>query len=300
MFMMPMPLKSLFSPHYAIRGAELALAVALALALADLAWLLLPGPGDKEQPALAVPGRGGAGANPVAAAGGATASGNLSPALLDLFGVVAAGGPATAFAADEVRETDLDLTLKGILARRGTARKIALVAQGDAGEKLYRLGDRVAGAEITHIEARRILLLRNGKREALLLETAAPRRGSSFNRRRATAGITMINERARVVPRNLLDRQMQRLPEVLGQARAAPYRDHNGLEAGFRIVDIVPDSVFDQLGLQQEDVIVSVNGVSVRNNQEALAAYQSFKSADALRLGLLRDGREVTIDFSIQ
>ena len=299
--MMPLPLKSLFSSHYAIRGAEIALAVALALALADLAWLLFPGPGDKEQPALAAPGRGGAGANLVAAAsGGAAVSRNLSPALLGLFGVVAAGGPETAFAVDGVRETDLDLTLKGILARQGTARKIALVAQGDAGGKVYRLGDRIAGAEITHIETRRIILLRNGKREALLLETAEPRRGSSFNRRRAMEGITMINERERVVSRSLLDRQMQRLPEVLGQAQAAPYWDHNGLEAGFRIVDIEPDSVFDKLGLLQEDVIVSVNGVSVRNNQEALAAYQSFKSADALQLGLLREGREVTIDFSIQ
>ena len=82
-----------------------------------------------------------------------------------------------------------------------------------------------------------------------------------------------------------------------GRPRRRLYWDHNGLEAGFRIVDIEPDSVFDKLGLLQEDVIVSVNGVSVRNNQEALAAYQSFKSADALQLGLLREGREVTIDF---
>lgn len=180
MFIMPLPLTSLFSLRYAIRGAELALAVALALALADLAWLLLPGPGGKEQPALAAPGRGGAGANLVAASGGAAASRNLSPALLGLFGVAEAGGPATAFAADEVRETDLDLTLKGILAQRDGGRKLALVAQGEATEKVYRIGDRLAGAEITHIEARRVILLRNGKREALLLEAAEPRRGNSY------------------------------------------------------------------------------------------------------------------------
>ena len=174
-------LKSLFSPHYAIRGAEIALAVALALALADLAWLLLPGSDHKEQPALAAPGRGGAGANLVAASGsGAAATRNLSPALLDLFGRAEAGGPVSAFAADEVRETDLDLTLKGILARQGTGRKVALIAQGGDKGEVYRLGDRIAGAEITQIGPRRIILLRNGKREALVLETAEPRRGSSY------------------------------------------------------------------------------------------------------------------------
>ena len=299
--MMPLPLKSLFSPHYAIRGAEIALALALALALADLAWTLIPGPGNQEQAMLAAPGRGGAGASLVAGAGGG-ASRNLSPALLGLFGRAEAGGPgpASAFAADEVRETGLDLTLKGILARRGGGRKLALVAQGEATEKVYRVGDRIAGAEITHIEARRLILRRNGAREALVLETAEPRRGNSFNSKRATEGITMISDHERVVSRNLVDGQLQRLPELLAQAQAAPYWDQDGREAGFRVVDIHAGSVFEQLGLQQEDVIVSVNGVSVRNNQEALAAYQSFKSADALQIGLLRGGREVTIDFSIQ
>ena len=299
---MPLLPTSLFSLHFAIRCAEVALVVAVAVALANLAWLLIPAVGDDhEQPAAGAPGRVGAGAGLMAATdGGAAASRKLSPALLNLFGRAADDGPAIGFPVGEVRETDLDLTLKGILARRDGARKLALVAQGESTEKVYRVGDRIGGAEIAHIEARRVILLHNGRREALLLETAEPRRGSSFNRRRATEGITMINERERVVPRNLFDRQMQRLPEVLGQAQAAPYWDHNGLEAGFRIVDIEPDSVFDTLGLLQEDVIVSVNGVSVRNNQEAMAAYQSFKSADALELGLLRDGREVTIDFSIQ
>ena len=301
--MTPLPLKFLFSPHYAIRGAEIALALALALALADLAWTLLPGPGNQEQVALAGAGRGGASASLMTASGGGDgASRNLSPALLGLFGRAEddGPGPASAFPTDEVRETDLDLTLKGILARRDGGRKLALVAQGEATEKVYRVGDRIAGAEITHIEARRVILRRNGANEALTLETAEPRRGSSFNSKRATEGITMISDHERVVSRNLVDGQLQRLPELLGEAQAAPYWDQDGREAGFRVVDIHAGSVFEQLGLQQEDVIVSVNGVSVRNNQEALAAYQSFKSADALQIGLLRGGREVTIDFSIQ
>ena len=295
--MIPLSIKPGISPLLLVRGAEVVLAVALALALADFAWLLLPRPGDMETSGQAA-GRV-APVQPAAAPSGNAGPRGLSPALLGLFGQAGSAAFSPAPVAETIAETALDLTLKGILARQGTGRKIALIAQGGDKEEVYRLGDRVAGAEITHIEARRIILLRNGKREALLLETAEPRRGSSFNRRPAT-GITMVNERKRVVSRNFLDGQLRRLPEALGQARAAPYWDHNGLEAGFRVVDIEPDSVFDKLGLLQEDVIVSVNGAPVRNNREALAAYQSFKSADALQLGLLRDGREVTIDFSIQ
>lgn len=298
--MIPVSIKPGMSPQFLIRCAEVVLAVALALALADFAWLLLPRHGDKESPTFIPVGQAVAVQPAASSLSGNKASRTLSPAVLDLFGQPENTAPAPVLADETIKETALDLTLKGILARQGTGRKIALIAQGGDKEKVYRLGDLVAGAEITHIEARRIILLRNGKREALVLETAVPRRGSSFDKRRATQGITMINERERVVSRNLFERQMQRLQEVLNQAQAAPYWDNNGLEAGFRIVDVEPDSVFDKLGLMQEDVIVSVNGVSVRNNQEALAAYQSFKSSEALQIGLLRDGQEMTIDFSIQ
>ena len=99
---------------------------------------------------------------------------------MGLFGQPENAAPV--FVDETIKETALDLTLKGILARRGTARKVALIAQGDDEGKVYRLGDRIAGAEITHIEARRVVLLRNGRREALLLETAEPRRGSSFKK----------------------------------------------------------------------------------------------------------------------
>ena len=55
---------------------------------------------------------------------------------------------------------------------------------------------------------------------------------------------------------------MQRLPEILNQARTAPYWDNDGLEAGFRVVGIESGSLFEELGLRQEAVIVALNGAS--------------------------------------
>ena len=286
-------------PHNLKRWIEATLAIALALALADFAWFLIPEPNQGY-------GRGAPVAQAVTHTGpGALAQGSnverpLSPAVLSLFGQSGNSQAVPDYRTDDLKETPLDLTLKGILASRSGSRKLALIARGEESERVYRIGNRIAGAEITHIQARRIVLERNGVSEALRLETAEPRRGSSYVNRRVTDAVTMVNERERVVSRNLFEQQMQRLPEVLNQARAVPYWDNNGHEAGFRVVDIAAGSVFEKLGLRQEDVIVSVNGVSVRNNREALAAYQSFKSADALQIGLLRGGQEVTVDYSIQ
>ena len=278
-----------------LRWLEILLVAAVAVAMAELVWKALPGPARDAGPgatgrAMQLPVDGGrAGAAPAV----------LSPALLSLFGQTDRSVPVSLQHPQNMQETQLDLTLKGILASRSGNRKLALIARGGAAAAVFRIGDRVAAAEIVRIDARRVILARNGATEALTLETALPRRGASYARR-APAGSSRPGEHERVVSRNLLDRHLQRLPELLHQARATPYWDRNGNEAGFRVVAIEAGSVFEQLGLRQEDIILTVNGVSVRNNREALAAYQSFKATDALQLGLLRNGQSMTVDFSIQ
>lgn len=300
-----------------LRLVEIGLAVALVLALADLVQQGSPEPQDAGKPALSATGTRAGPASQAQAA----APDQLSPALLSLFG---AGRPAARalaegpeFTGEALPETGLDLTLKGIIARRNSDRKLALIAQGGGKEEVYWLGDRVAGAEIVGIGARRVVLLRDNIRETLTLEEAKSREDAG-NGRRQTArvagapppreqaqvgasnwGVSRLSEHQRVVARATLDQHLGSLPSLLRQAKAVPYLS-NGEPAGFRVVGIDKDSVFEELGLRQEDVIVAVNGVSVRNIQEALAAYRSFRSAPAVRLDLLRGGREVSLDFSIQ
>lgn len=296
-----------------LRLAEIGLAVALVLALADLIRQGVPERQDAGEPAL---GATGTRAGPASQAQ-AAAPGRPSPALLSLFGAEPALAEGPDFVGDALPETRLDLTLKGIIARRNSDQKLALIAQGGGKEEVYWLGDRVAGAEIVGIGARRVVLLRDNIRETLTLEEAKLRKDGGDRRRPAPRvagaprpqeqakvdasnwGVAQLSEYQRVVARATLDQHLGSLPSLLRQAKAVPYLS-NGEPAGFRVVGIDKDSVFEDLGLRQEDVIVAVNGVSVRNIQEALAAYRSFRSATAVRLDLLRGGREVSLDFSIQ
>lgn len=299
-----------------LRLVEIGLAVALVLALADLVRQGSPEPQDAGKPALSATGTRSAPASQAQAA----APDGLSPALLSLFGASRPGGALAEgpeFAGEALPETGLDLILKGIIARRDSDRKLALIAQGGGKEEVYWLGDRVAGAEIVGIGARRVVLLRDNIRETLTLEEAKSREDAGNGRRQTPRvagapppreqaqvgasnwGVSRLSEHQRVVARATLDQHLGSLPSLLRQAKAVPYLS-NGEPAGFRVVGIDKNSVFEELGLRREDVIVAVNGVSVRNIQEALAAYRSFRSAPAVRLDLLRGGREVSLDFSIQ
>ncbi len=75
-------------------------------------------------------------------------------------------------------------------------------------------------------------------------------------------------------------------------SRAIPvFRD--GSPRGFRLVGVQPNSVLDQVGLENGDVVLRVNGISVSTPNMALAAYDHLKCARALRIEIERRGRPV-------
>jgi general secretion pathway protein C len=113
------------------------------------------------------------------------------------------------------------------------------------------------------------------------------------------SGIRRISDTQRVVSQDTLRQQLQNLPQLLTQAKAVPHME-NGQSAGFRVTEIQPDSVFQQLGLEREDVIRAVNGSPVRSVDDAIKAYGNMKTATSFQLDLLRRGQPVTINFSVQ
>jgi len=304
---------SKLSPQQLIRGSEAVLVVLLAITLANLVWALLPGPSSSnlavvlaDQPDYA--------AAPVAGSIG-TGQQGVSPPLRDMFGRAVESEAGTQFVEEEIRETQLNLTLKGVLAHDNSTRKLALIARGNQKEEVYRVGDTIEGAEILDIRSRRVLIRRNGITESINLDVnIAQTRNSgdvappAINRgtvqgssgfRSERSGIRRISDNERVVPQATLRQQLQNLPQLLTQAKAVPHTE-NGQQTGFRVVEIQDGSVFHDLGLEREDVIRAVNGTPLRTIDDALKAYSNLKSARSFQLDLLRRGRPLTIDFSVQ
>lgn len=273
---------------------------ALALALADLTWDVVPAPdgeGEGGFSGAATGVRGG----PSNGSAAKDQMARLSPSVKRLFGT-----PPTknngAQGAKPVRETRLNLTLKGVLAQRSSDRKLALIARGGREEKVYRVGDTVQGARIIRIESRQVILRRNGVTEALKLEVKELKGGSSRLESEPAGtrdGIRRTGKHKRLVRKETLNRQLNNLPKLLRQAKAVPHT-RNGKKAGFRVKNIQKGSVFEDLGIRVGDVIQSVNGNPIRTPRQALTAYRELKSSDSFRVDVLREGQPVTLSYSVQ
>lgn len=91
------------------------------------------------------------------------------------------------------------------------------------------------------------------------------------------------------------------LSSVLMQARAVPNRDANTGEInGFRILDMQPGSIYEQLGLQRMDVIKGVNGEPVDSVQKAMEMYNTLKNGTQVKMSIERGGKTETFTYDVK
>ncbi|HKJ88665.1 MAG TPA: type II secretion system protein GspC [Gammaproteobacteria bacterium] len=284
---------------------EVALVIALAVALADLTWEVAPGPGGGKEAggwSVAPSSRSGAvSGSSGSSSGGARPGRSLPDPVRDLFGMPPQEDAGKK--AQPVRETQLNLTLKGILASREGGQKLALIASGKKKERVYQVGDSVpGGARILRIERRRVILRRNGVTEALNLEVKKLKgMDTSLTTKHSGVGgkVRKSGRNHWVVPRASVQRNLKNLPSLLRQAKAVP-QNLNGHRVGFRIVNIQPGSIYEDLGLKEGDVVKSVNGKDIRTPAQALNAYRELKQANNFQVRVKRNGQDRVLTYSVR
>ena len=95
------------------------------------------------------------------------------------------------------------------------------------------------------------------------------------------------------VERGLLGVQIQPVTEELAQSMSL------GDEKGALVAQVTPDSAAMAAGVQAGDVIKSVDGKSVDTIKDLTRTISSLKPGTAAKIGLLRDGKEMTLTAKI-
>lgn len=174
-------------------------------------------------------------------------------------------------------------------------RSAAVITVGTSAEKTFFLGDSLqAGVFLKTVEVDAVVVDHQGKLERISLLKGKSLPGASIAMARPHAP-TIHHPLSRTV----LNRATQNFPKLLSQARVAPYLKQ-GRANGFVISEIVPNSLYAQIGLKNGDVIRKVNGQSVTNAEQAMKMYQTLQSASVIDLELQRNGEVLPIHYTIK
>jgi general secretion pathway protein C len=101
------------------------------------------------------------------------------------------------------------------------------------------------------------------------------------------------------VPNTEVESAFENFSEILKQARVVPFAV-DGEAAGFKILRIRHGSIFQRLGLQNNDVIERVNGESLSNADQALRLFSLFKNEREVVLDVQRNNQPLHLSYIIE
>lgn len=230
----------------------------------------------------------------------------------DMFNLVPqAAGPAP------TTVENLRLKLLGI-SKLTNGKHYVIVEDRWGQQALYRVGDAIPGAgRLLAVEKNRAIVAHQGRRIALelpknelpgpimappgLAMAAAPKGGPTppdsggddFD-----PNISELGGNRYAIPRATVEHSLDHLSELFTQVRAVP-NIQNGRTNGFALSEIEPGSIFDELGLQDGDVITGVDGQPMSDPVQAMQMLGTLRNRSSVGLEVLREGKPVKLSYQI-
>lgn len=272
------------------------LAAVLGWQLGALVWLVVPEPAATDAPA---------------AAGVATAAASRPARSGDdggrrmaarLFGERTDAAGATRALPEKAPETQLNLTLRGVLTA-GEGQGFAFIVASGTGETVYTPGQTLPGnARLERVYQDRVLLSRDGSLETLWLDRAgAASAATRTPSRRQGGGAAPDFDRARAAAtaRELRTRLREQPSELMRAVRFDPH-EQNGRLQGFRVQPRgEARELLRGLGLTRNDVLTSINGIPLDDRSRLGEVVQALRTAGEARVQFLRDGERRSITIPI-
>ena len=219
---------------------------------------------------------------------------------------------ATSAASQHTPITSLNLTLSGVLAL-GNGEGFAIIENQSKKHKFYQIDEEItSGVTLHSVYPEYVLLSRSGRNEKLSLPKATPA-GGLINANRNTS------QRPTPVARSIrgsiskaaapeptlanLKQQLTKNPSSLTKhiSISSATDEVTGKFIGYKVKPTDPSSkLFGELGLMENDVIVSVNDIALDNPNKATQAFQKLISASELQMTVLRAGTEITLLHNLE
>lgn len=272
--------------------------------LVRLVWLLVPRSDAALETSSA---RVGGGSNGPAPA--------MSVAKWHLFG----NTPSRPGSGPQAPATTLAMILRGTLADRDPAAGIAVISDGERGERAYRVGEMIgSGVKLAAVYPDHVVLVHEGVEETLKLtrdQNLAPtdvvRPGQKLaNRNAAAASSTSVttqptspgstqNARAPSDLQQTIERLRQNPDELAKRVQIMPVLD-GGKLTGVRVSAGTDTALMNQIGLRAGDVVTAVNGAPVDSLARGQQIIESLRKAASARVTVMRDGKPTEITISLK
>ncbi len=183
-----------------------------------------------------------------------------------------------------------DFELKGTVACNSSFGFIFIEERDSHKQKLYRLGDKIGSAKLIKITRNTATLSSGG--QDIILKIKATLEGSLLPNLPDSAASRSINLSKKMVNERLTD-----LKSIMNNAVVRPFFNE-GVQEGYIISNIAPNSLYEKMGLQNGDIIIDVNNRHIQSADDLLQTVTLMQSGSSIDLNVKRNGKIETINYS--
>lgn len=203
---------------------------------------------------------------------------------------------------DQAVTTSLNLKLQGLISSTNQDEARAVIADGNS-QALYSIGEKLPqgnNVKLAKILPQRVILDNNGRYESLWLYSEEDFKGSAaYANYRDNTPEPLDEPTEQVSEQVTATVRPDQIPRSINDVvRFSVYRE-DGQMVGYRVRPGRERELFDQVGLQTNDVVTSVNGIAVDDPRQVRAIYQELKTATSAQLEVKRDGQSIPISISL-
>ncbi len=204
-------------------------------------------------------------------------------------------------------ETSLNLKLVGVFFSPRSDQALALIADSQGSQTTYQIGAALpGGARLERIERERVIVSRNGRQATLKLprknktgqHTApvtpappAPTINSQPDRRDTPQTINATH-----IAKHLRGDTTKRNNILHDIASARPYTQ-KGRFIGFQLSPGRNRQLFQQLGLNNGDVLIGIDNTRLSSPTQGFAMLNKLINAQRINVRILRNGIEIPLTF---
>lgn len=216
-----------------------------------------------------------------------------------LFGEVAPeAAPVKTVVPVDAPDTRLKLSLHGTFSSDDSELARAIIADERRDEEMYAVGDILPGnAELSEIQADKVILLRGGRYEILRLprDTITGDAGGAVISAADASRVETTSERLRTLRQSL----RQNPKSLFGLVRTIPKKDDQGKMVGYILQPGREPELFEQMGLKPGDVVTRINDVNLNNLASGMQALRSVQSGDTVSMTVLRGDQTEDLTFRL-
>lgn len=193
------------------------------------------------------------------------------------------------------QETRLNLQLHGVFVDDDPELGSAIIGQSGGEQKFYNVEDEISqGAVLAEVHPSHVIISRNGRQELLRFPKTSEVSFQSAKSEPAPdlsdggPSLAEMRERFKSDPATLFE-----------QVSFVPVRSGNGSLKGYRLLPKGDRELYDRLGVRPSDLIKSVNGISLENDQQSMKVLKELSTAKQLTLDVIRRGVEETLSVNL-